>query len=114
MSDEEVICTFMSPKPELPPYWSTGWPQNRWWLLMQTDAGGMAWHPRLLDLDTLWQVEERLTDEHRWDYKDLLVEMLCNGASALIDDRTWNVIHADALTRIKALAAILRPIVEGK
>lgn len=47
MSDEEIICTFMEPKPKLPPYWGS-WPEHEWWRLVQVAGGCMEWIPILM------------------------------------------------------------------
>lgn len=100
-SDAEVICAWMEPKPTLPDYWTgTERSPSRWWILVGTNGGGMAWLPITLNLGALWVAENRLTDERQWEY----IEALRENRNA----PTWGFLHATAEQKIKALALVLR------
>lgn len=90
MTDAEVICTFMEPKPD---------PEEL-----------RLWLPGSLTLDALWEVEERLTAEQFAAY----IERLEDGWDINGLARDYGLVHARAEQKIKALAAVLRPIVEPK
>ncbi len=99
MTDQEVICNWMEPKP------TGSWirdVQPKWWYF-STYEPPTGWHVKSLTLDALWEVEERLKQKPRggrglyWDYRSLLIEVT--------DGEAW---HASAAQRIKALAEILR------
>lgn len=96
-TDEEIICTWMEPKPEPPLRLPTEAETNsRWWKRVYNDIL-RGWEPHTLTLDALWEVEERLLMEHR--------------AITLREYRIgW---HATPAQKVKALAAVLRPLVEG-
>ena len=55
MTDEELICSLMEPKPA---HWAEPGTATEWWV--RTELG---WMPYPLTLDALREVEERLTDE---------------------------------------------------
>src|SRR6185369_9847696 len=100
MSDEEVICTWM------------GWFTGDW-----TGGGGLGeparWTPTLLDLDALHEVEARLAVE-QWD--EYAIAMLDKGIvrNAGVGNRfAYRMLHASAADKIKALAAVLRTVVEA-
>lgn len=109
MTDEEVICGFMEPRPVCPP--RRRWFESKsslagWWELIRDSN---RCQPRPLTLDALYEVESQLTDEQQWDY--------CEAVRKQADTRqagTWHYLHATAEQKIKALAAVLRPLVEGK
>ena len=79
-----------------------------WWIEIR---GKHLPHPRLHTLDALHEVEARLTDS-QWA---LYAHALCSGYDyddiGLMLYRDW--IHATAEKKIKALAAVLRPVVEA-
>ena len=105
MTDEEVICTWMQPKPlvsigalcaaggsaAVPKWWEPHW-----------ELAG-EWQPISLSLDLLWEVEERLVQmkNARWVQVELQEQHIF-----------W-IWHATAEQRIQALAVVLRPLVEA-
>jgi hypothetical protein len=92
VTDEEMICNFMEPKPEgRPSSYGSG---EVWWRWGWRYIG---WLPRPLTLDALWEVEARLTDEQCSRYTRELVML------------PW-LWHATAAQKIKALAAVLREV----
>ncbi len=117
MTDSEVICTWMDPKPPI------GWlaaefslQRSRWWL---ASSDWDEWAPMPLTLDALWEVEERLTKDQWQSYcATFAVE---NIGRDIADEQTyenqviWDRIHlhASPFVKIRALAAVLRPLVEG-
>jgi hypothetical protein len=94
MTDAEILCQFMEPKP---PECDLRTFERLWW----TVEGGARWSPRNLTLDAIWEIEERLTKEQWGRYQ------------MLFPHRRRETLHADAPTRIRALAAVLRPVVEA-
>lgn len=124
MTDAEVICEWMEPKPAnsdgLTEPLDCGWMSSPggWWV---EGPRGEAIQPRDLALDALWEVEERLIRllKGRWldlEYREYRAyEGKWDIGSAKLPKDTplrW-IWHADAPTRITALAAVLRPLVEG-
>lgn len=104
MTDAEVICGFMEPMPTggLEGWMKSGFlsPEGGWWVLTIDDGGEYLWVADThLTLDSLHEVEERLTPEQLSLY-DMLLR---NGRG--YPTYVW---HADAPQRIKALAAVLR------
>jgi hypothetical protein len=102
MTDQELICAWMEPRP-IPS--KNGWRSSPWWKRKLRGARDYA-HPRELDLDALWEVEERLTNE-QWE-KYLHEFARTQGYWPL---RT--LLHATPEQKIRALAQVLRPIVEA-
>jgi len=99
LSDEEVICGFMEPKPE------GSWMrdiQPTWWYFSTFDLP-IGWHVVNLDLEQLHEVEARLKDAQWRTYIDLIVPVKGN-----IYEECKAFIHASAAQKIKALAAVLR------
>lgn len=110
MSDEEVICAWMEPRPETPAVrdWLTRYSDQLWWVLTDKPDGSPAgWLPGKLTLDRLRLVEERLTEEQWARYGELhflRAEALCGGR----DDFRKGMLHASAAEKIRALAAVIR------
>ena len=108
MTDAEVICSFMEPKPtkSIMDTLRDGDPApGKWW--NDRHHASSEWRPRTLTLDAIWEVEERLTDEQWQQYRDEILkgtDMMGLWMTRLID--------AGAAQKIVALAAVLRPIVE--
>jgi hypothetical protein len=102
MTDEEIICTWMEPKPK----GGIGY-ENRWWTVPNNP--GMRVSPVYLTLNILHKVEARLTDEQAWRYDEALAEGMKSQPERGSSIFVW---HADAPTRIKALAQVLRPEVD--
>lgn len=116
MTDQEVICAWMEPKPPLPNYWSGGYPSPKgWWYNVPISGGRMDWipwrngRPMACDLNALWEVEERLTDMRWLLYYTELAEAT---KSLGLPHEEWRCAHATPEQKIKALAAVLRPLVE--
>lgn len=99
LSNEEVICTFMEPKPRFTevPDVSVG----RWWVWF-ADAN----EPIALTLDRLHLVEARLTNQ----WGSYVNEMLKDNPSVWTEAKL--LLHATAEQKIRALASVLRPLVE--
>ena len=91
MTDEEVICQWMEQFYHFPEN-----PAPRWI------------HRQDLTLDALHEVEARLTDAQWRKYLEALVPRSLSGWTELKD-----AAYADAPTRIKALAAVLREAKHG-
>ncbi len=106
MRDEEIICQFMEPRPEHPPYswqsqieWGRPTPGG-WWYADSTVGVHGHWRPCELTLDRLRLVEARLTDE-QWDlYRAILT------IHSIWTDR--HLIHLAPDQKVKALAEVLR------
>ncbi len=106
MSDEEVICTFMEPRPERGQTFPIEGPLPHplWWSHMDREGN---WHPASLgSLDALHKVQAGLTDEQWRRYDDEMLLTLPR------DSFEWEIrkayIHADVPAKIKTLAAVLR------
>ena len=106
MSDEEVICGFMEPKPEHnPSEYVLGEIYRTWWVR----SIGNTWRPLLDDefcsqfekLGRLHEVEARLTEEQWCAYQ-------CAAISAKWGDVFGLICHASAGQKIRALASVLR------
>lgn len=114
LSDDEVICTFMEARPvDQPDRTLENWAKSEggWWQFKWSHFWeGYRAHPTDLTLDVIHEVEERLTPEQRAEYCKAMLQ------SPFTERRkwSWEMLHADAPARIKALASILRPIVESK
>jgi hypothetical protein len=110
-SDEEIICAWMEPRPTKSPLRRDELSRH-WWQWNRFDA---AWGPRYLTLDALWEVEERLTDEQRLDYRESLVAPhRDSGERGLpLVMLYWVLLHATPEQKIRALAQVLRSGVEN-
>lgn len=110
MSEEEVICEWMEPRPDVvddgaDPNACYKWP-HRWWKWYRDRNGHL---PRELDLNALHEVEARLSDKQWLDYRRefrLVVERV-NGTWPL-GQRSKDMLHATAEQKIRALASVLR------
>jgi len=96
LTDAEVICRWMDAAP-----WSVFW------------GGVCKWASSSLTLDALWEVQQRLDDEQWWVY--------CNqfAPSLYAEGMTWRheyrrCLNATPEQKIKALATVLRPLVEAE
>jgi hypothetical protein len=115
VTDQEVICEWMEPKPTERPgvhganelWWRWGWRYVGPSLPQQQTPVEYCWLPRKLTLDALWEVEERLTKMGGW--WDTYVWKLTD---SILDDQPPSVIHASAGRKTAAIAAVLRPLVE--
>jgi hypothetical protein len=110
MSDEEIICQFMEPRPKPRGLSVTA----TWWttrtLLTGTGPGGhfgsyqvaplIEICPAGQRLGMLYEVEERLTGE-QWCWYEAQLRRITGGTPR-------QIIHASAAQKIKALAAVLR------
>lgn len=101
LTDAEVICAWMEPKPKDGTH-----PGNvsevGWWkaVYVARPVPHWRWFPnddKTDSLDALWKVEERLDPRQAQEY-------YCS----LWDDRTTYGAHATAEQKLKALAAVLR------
>jgi hypothetical protein len=107
MTDEEIICEFMEPKPKYVSQGQPGWIEDdewhnhhRWWNWFVDK--NLNHTTRSLDLDALWEVEERLMPEQRLVY---WLELAKGGTP---ETGYWRLLHAAPTPRIKALAAVIR------
>lgn len=114
LTDAEIICMWMEPKPQGEAPLSLTFrgdldSPGRFWVAFEYST---TWQPRPLTLDALWEVEERLTDvELGWyGYFSKLYEVT-HAESRLNSD--IRICHATPEQKIKALASVLRPIVES-
>jgi hypothetical protein len=106
VSNEEIICTWMEPKPTMSEAMAEGW-AFRWW--------GRDRKPcRQLDLDALREVQERLTDEQWADYEDGILNQWSATADRYRESTAKFCLHATPEQKIAALGSVLRPIVEGR
>lgn len=97
MSDEEIIATWIT--------WNDPSMEGNyeiWWTVSLC--------PKPLTLDRLWEVEARLTQGQWQQYEQWLNANCLEWPSG---KPNWWAIHADATQKIVALAAVLRPLVEG-
>ena len=102
LTDQEIICTWMEPKPEPPMRLPTeAESQSQWWKRVYNSLD-RGWEPYTLTLDALWEVEERLTALEWGEY-------LLN-----LPYIKREVVHATPAQKIKALAAVLRPLVTAR
>ena len=97
MTDLEVICAWMA-DPNQSGYW------GRWWSVTSSDDGAMFKSPKKLDLNDLWEVEEKLTEQQWHFYESELATAL--GHQRLSTRHA--IIHATAEHKILALARVLR------
>lgn len=104
LSDAEVLATFMEPRPGKE-YWEYDWDHTSepcWWSVGRTGQ----WVPRDITLNECREIEARLADRQWREYIDAIVPVSGN----IYDDCTA-FLHADASTKIEALARVLRPLV---
>ncbi len=95
MTDEELIVTWMEPKPG--PLDS---PDDVDWWGCRVLTGCYQWFPRTLDLDALHLVEAKLTDDQQWEYIEAI--------RGKVNAPTWRFLHATAEKKIGALAHVIR------
>lgn len=99
LTDAEVLCEFMEPKPTKGP--SLHGANEYWWKWDWRD-GEYCWLPRHMALNECRLVEARLTEEQWARYAKLVAP-------------TWSMrtiakqfLHASAEVKLKALAAVIR------
>ena len=107
LSDAEIVCSFMEPKPDAARV------ENDWWtdeiqLIRGEHRSEVV--PVDLTLDRLWLVEEQLDDQLWYDYCLSLDGLI--GYKVTTTSLFRSYVHVSAEQKIKALAAILRPLVE--
>ena len=110
MTDAEVVATWMEPQPHHPvTLLGAGGakPKYHWWKAGH-DTGGWVLDEMAFGLDGLHVVEERLTDAQRKSYR-----LQVGITGRLPEDFYWSLLHATPFVKIRALAAVLRPEVEG-
>ncbi len=106
LTDEEVICAFMEPKP------TGSWVrdvQPTWWYFSTYDFP-LGWHAKAITLDALWEVEQRLSREQINRYIAELLRVTLPPDRGAYD---WRLIHATAAQKIAALASVLREDANG-
>lgn len=110
LSDREVIATFMEgPKPVM----RGGVIVKVWWVERLTDSlASTEWRPREITLNECHEVEARLSEEQWRTYDDRLCDLLSNEMLLYSSTLRRRAIHADAETKIRALAAVLLAEVE--
>jgi hypothetical protein len=130
MTDQEVLCWSMEPKPESVKGLALRYSGNQdgtdaehytspngWWI---ADAEDGILKPREITLNECREIQAPLTDQQWRHYCVLMFHTCCREArttNLIEDELTKNrrpLLHADATTRITALAAVLRPIVEAQ
>jgi hypothetical protein len=113
MTNEEVICSYMEPSPPIKSFRihysgnEDGQDEQmesplRWWV---ADTEEKKITPRTLTLVECWKVQERLTKEQGSDYINLILEMGNIGDAFSF---MWELVHATAEQKVKALAEIIR------
>ncbi len=100
-TDEEVICAWMEAKPEHSREFTAGRP---WWVWLGSQND---WIPNKLTLDALHEAETRLTEDQQWSY----IERMANIVGTFA---TWYSLHATAAQKIKALAAVIREVLNAQ
>lgn len=115
MTDEEVICGFMEPKPDQIPEdaedlelcGSRPTTALGFWVCISPYDVASRWIPRRLTLDALWEVEERLSGAQRFNYLKALklVDRPGEIPRTLPEGFFW---HAHRAQKIKALSTVLR------
>ncbi len=111
LSDAEVICAFMEPRPDAPPnqhganelWWRWGWRSVGPSLPQQQPPHEYCWLPRRITLDAIHEVEERLTDRQWTTYQNRLE---IDGPAEWQRQKRW--VHVSAEHKIRSLAAVLR------
>jgi hypothetical protein len=96
MSDEEVIATWMEEKPQT----RSSMSPRGWWVGAPSMSSWTELHPTWMNLEALYKVEAKLTRMQQVVY------------SSHFDIDRFTCLHADAPTKIKALATVLRAEVE--
>ena len=86
MTDAEVVATWMNS-------------QQREWHWSPVDVGS---------LDRFYLIEDRLSDKQRKSYR-----MQAGVTGKNSEDFYWSLLHASPFVKIRAIAAVLRPEVEG-
>lgn len=108
MSDEEIICAWMEPKPNILAGDCVGLP-HQWWRRVGITS---EVEPVRLTLDRLHEVEKRLTDAQWRHYCGLMFQHAKRPDANPIQDLTTAtrkaLLHATVAQKIKALAAVLR------
>jgi hypothetical protein len=110
LSDAEVICSWMEPRPtSLRGWWRSS--AGRWWIRRKR---GTVPHNRVNTLDALWEVQERLTSEQwRLYRREFRLAVEREDGTFPLGERVHDYLHATPKQKIEALAAVLRPIVEA-
>ncbi len=106
LTDEEVICGWMEPKPEPHTHGGTFRSGKGWWYWT-----GATWQPNVLTLDVLWGVEERLTEEQweRYYHQFVRYDNPVDPVRWSVTDRKYRwALHATSQQKVKALAEVLR------
>ncbi len=109
MDDNEVLCTWMTgPAPKVPPPGGIYdgmelFKKSDWW---EVSPHG-DWRTKRITLNECHLIEARLSGEMRLDY----MLGLTNGGPP--EQGYWMLVHADAPTKVRCLAAVLRKEVEG-
>lgn len=111
MTDREIICAQMEPKPEVPvppfPFWQGKFSNCGWWQLASSGGGAiLEWRPRVLDLNALRAVEYRLTAEQWRAYESISVGWWSDGPKIISGFRA--AVHASAEQKILALSQVFR------
>lgn len=108
LSDAEVICQWMEPKPKTicgSLEHTAALRSIKWWIVKPRGAHlgePVDWTPCLLGLDRLHEIEAKLSEEQWLNYVDALITLMPKFP------RKGEIVHASAEQKIKALAAVLR------
>ena len=116
LTDEEVLCEFMEPKNGLPDLadFRGDFSPGGWWITDWHPLRKNKWLPRRqITLNECHEIEGRLTEDQWRKYETALSPMPVK-LIRLFGSITLSFIHADAQTKIKALAEVLRAEVEAK
>jgi hypothetical protein len=102
MTNEEIICTFMEPRPECAPIDICD--ESEWWVAGQDkETLVLVWRPASLTLDRLREVEARLSEDRWREYARYMDSITGDGL-----DRVQDLLHASAEQKIEFLAEVLR------
>lgn len=99
-----VVAEFIEPKPDLPNYYCHLLSSPKGFWLLVVNRRNIEWVARVDSLDRIRLIEERLTRKQR----ELYMQSLWKAGHPYAEDAEWMICHADADTRVLALAAALQ------
>ena len=111
LSDEEVICEFMEKRSTIECRVGGGKSWGGWWWRETEWSDHLkwtAWRPIYLDLETLHEVQNRL-DNGQWP---AYIAHLSDTSDIFTFSAVVALVRISASRKIKALAQVLRPLVE--
>jgi len=109
LSDAEVICKFMEPRPLATIESLVNYPGTWWHVDMDAAlAGEKRWKPRTLTLNECHEVEARLNDEQWTRYSRVVMDDARRAGLDLKSSHAQIWLHATAEQKTRALSAALR------